>query len=181
MRVQETLFQDKLPLHCSLRYTVLEEMRTGQADLLRPAGRTGLKRAEKPYKMKTNKRWKTKISVKIIQKYTFSERKFSKKFLGLRPRSLVLLIIFILTILTILTRFILKKIESNLIHLVFFNNVIKLYPNGPNGPGRSILINGPGRAEMGGILYKVYLNIFAYYSCSRKWHHASIGLLQHNE
>ncbi len=30
------------------------EMRTGRADILRPAGRTGIKRAEKPSKMKTS-------------------------------------------------------------------------------------------------------------------------------
>ena len=61
-------------------------MRTGRADILRPADRTGLKRDENNLSMKTN------FPVNMIQKHAFSKRKFSKDFRGLRHRTLVLLI-----------------------------------------------------------------------------------------
>ena len=41
------------------------------------------------------------------------------------------------------------KMEWNLINFVSFINVKKLYTNGPNGPGRAIFLNGPGRAGPG--------------------------------
>jgi len=57
----------------------------GRADLLRPAGRTGRKRAEVfPWK-KQGLHEKTKISCKSLIKFTLDKEIFLKNFRGLRP------------------------------------------------------------------------------------------------
>ena len=39
------------------------------------------------------------------------------------------------------------KNKSNVIHFVYLITVTNIVTNGPNGPGRAILLNGSGRAE----------------------------------